>query len=208
VVHQGGAWRLDRWCAYPSRSPVVAVQQGRTWALRAAMSHQELPQDRTLAGPLRHRPVRRSPAARRTRRHLPLPESLGSASSVWLPSAIGAASRWLAFCSVRAYWVSKISALVHLGSHGPAGRRGRSPQSAFPSGSMVLTQKSTHNGGDARGFDGRADHAPATMRDHGGLRRRACGRWAGPSGFRARRNPSQAVRQGALFPGPVVAGRW
>src|ERR1700745_2796747 len=50
-------------------------------------------------------------------RHLPLPESLGSASSVWLPSAIGAASRWLAFCSVRAYWVSKISALVHLGSH-------------------------------------------------------------------------------------------
>ena len=104
------------------------------------MSHQELPQDRTLAGPLRHRPVRRSPAARRTRRHLPLPESLGSASSVWLPSAIGAASRWLAVCSARAYWISKVAALVHLGSHGPAGGHGRSPQSAFPSGSTVLIQ--------------------------------------------------------------------
>jgi len=45
------------------------------------MSHQELPQDRALAGPVRHRPVRRSPAARRTRRHLPLPESLGGLST-------------------------------------------------------------------------------------------------------------------------------
>jgi hypothetical protein len=99
-----------------------------------------LPQDRTLAGPVRHRPIRRSLAARRTRRHLRFPEFLGSASSACLPSAIGAASRWLASCSARAYWISKIAALVHLGSHGPAGGHGRSPQSAFRSGSMFLTQ--------------------------------------------------------------------